>query len=217
MDLGTRYMPEQIEKKWYQKWLEKGYFTPKGSGNPFVIVIPPPNITGRIHMGHALNITLQDIMVRYKRMRGFDTLWVPGEDHAGIATQNAVERHIEGQGKKREDLGRERFLELVWEWAKKYRLEIRQQIETLGASVDWTRERFTLDDGLSNAVRKVFVELYKEGLIYKGKYMVNWCPRCKTVLSDEEVEHEEKKGKALLCEVSILRWERLYRCCNNKA
>ncbi|HOJ87832.1 MAG TPA: valine--tRNA ligase [Pseudothermotoga sp.] len=195
MDLGTRYMPEQIEKKWYQKWLEKGYFTPKGSGNPFVIVIPPPNITGRIHMGHALNITLQDIMVRYKRMRGFDTLWVPGEDHAGIATQNAVERHIEGQGKKREDLGRERFLELVWEWAKKYRLEIRQQIETLGASVDWTRERFTLDDGLSNAVRKVFVELYKEGLIYKGKYMVNWCPRCKTVLSDEEVEHEEKKAK----------------------
>jgi len=188
-------MPEQIEKKWYQKWLEKGYFTPKGSGNPFVIVIPPPNITGRIHMGHALNITLQDIMVRYKRMRGFDTLWVPGEDHAGIATQNAVERHIEGQGKKREDLGRERFLELVWEWAKKYRLEIRQQIETLGASVDWTRERFTLDDGLSNAVRKVFVELYKEGLIYKGKYMVNWCPRCKTVLSDEEVEHEEKKAK----------------------
>ncbi|MFN4190851.1 MAG: valine--tRNA ligase, partial [Pseudothermotoga sp.] len=195
MDLGTRYVPEQIEKKWYEKWLEKGYFTPKGSGEPFVIVIPPPNITGRIHMGHALNITLQDILTRYKRMRGFDTLWLPGEDHAGIATQNAVERYLEGQGIKREELGREKFLEVVWQWAQKYRSEIRQQIETLGASVDWTRERFTLDEGLSRAVRKVFVELYKQGLIYKGKYMVNWCPRCKTVLSDEEVEHEEKKAK----------------------
>ncbi len=195
MDLGTRYMPEQIEKKWYTKWVQNGYFTPKGSGTPFVVVIPPPNITGRIHMGHALNITLQDILVRYKRMRGFDTLWIPGEDHAGIATQNAVERYIESQGKRREELGREEFLKIVWQWAEKYRLEIRQQIETLGASVDWTRERFTLDEGLSNAVRKVFVELYKNGLIYKGKYMVNWCPRCKTVLSDEEVEHEEKKAK----------------------
>ncbi len=195
MDLGTRYVPEQIEKKWYEKWLEKGYFIPKGSGEPFVIVIPPPNITGRIHMGHALNITLQDILTRYKRMRGFDTLWLPGEDHAGIATQNAVERYLEGQGIKREELGREKFLEVVWQWAQKYRSEIRQQIETLGASVDWTRERFTLDEGLSRAVRKVFVELYKQGLIYKGKYMVNWCPRCKTVLSDEEVEHEEKKAK----------------------
>ncbi|HEY8543241.1 MAG TPA: valine--tRNA ligase, partial [Pseudothermotoga sp.] len=195
MDLGTRYLPEQIEKKWYQKWVQKGYFTPKGSGEPFVVVIPPPNITGRIHMGHALNITLQDILVRYKRMRGFDTLWVPGEDHAGIATQNAVERYIETQGKKREELGRDKFLEIVWQWAQKYRFEIRQQIETLGASVDWTRERFTLDEGLSNAVRKVFVELYKQGFIYKGKYMVNWCPRCKTVLSDEEVEYEEKKSK----------------------
>ncbi len=195
MDLGTRYTPEQIEKKWYARWLEKGYFTPKGSGTPFVIVIPPPNITGRIHMGHALNITLQDILVRYKRMRGFDTLWLPGEDHAGIATQNAVERFLESQGKRREELGRNRFVELVWQWAEKYRTEIRQQIETLGASVDWTRERFTLDEGLSAAVRKVFVELYRRGLIYKGKYMVNWCPRCKTVLSDEEVEHEESKAK----------------------
>ncbi|MEJ5230004.1 MAG: valine--tRNA ligase [Pseudothermotoga sp.] len=196
MDLGTRYTPEQIEKKWYARWVEKGYFTPKGSGRPFVVVIPPPNITGRIHMGHALNITLQDILVRYKRMCGFDTLWVPGEDHAGIATQNAVERFLEEtQGKRREELGRDRFVELVWQWARKYRTEIRQQIETLGASVDWTRERFTLDEGLSSAVRKVFVELYRKGLIYKGKYMVNWCPRCKTVLSDEEVEHEESKAK----------------------
>jgi len=195
MNLGTRYSPEQIEKKWYERWVEKGYFAPKGSGIPFVIVIPPPNITGRIHMGHALNITLQDILVRYKRMRGFDTLWVPGEDHAGIATQNAVERYLESQGKSREQLGREKFIEIVWEWAKKYRKEIRQQIETLGASVDWSRERFTLDDGLSKAVRKVFVDLYNRGLIYRGKYMVNWCPRCQTVLSDEEVEHIEESAK----------------------
>lgn len=146
-------------------------------------------------MGHALNITLQDILVRYKRMRGFDTLWVPGEDHAGIATQNAVERYLESQGKSREQLGREKFIEIVWEWAKKYRKEIRQQIETLGASVDWSRERFTLDDGLSKAVRKVFVDLYNRGLIYRGKYMVNWCPRCQTVLSDEEVEHIEESAK----------------------
>jgi len=195
MDLGTRYTPEAIERKWYDFWLKKGYFTPTGVGEPFVIVIPPPNITGRIHMGHALNITLQDILVRYKRMRGYDTLWLPGEDHAGIATQNAVERHLASQGLTREGLGREKFLEIVWEWANKYRREIRQQIETLGASVDWSRERFTLDEGLSRAVRKVFVELYKKGLIYRGKYMVNWCPRCKTVLADDEVEHEETQGK----------------------
>jgi len=195
MDLGTRYTPEAIERKWYDFWLKKGYFTPTGVGEPFVIVIPPPNITGRIHMGHALNITLQDILVRYKRMRGYDTLWLPGEDHAGIATQNAVERHLASQGLTREGLGREKFLEIVWEWANKYRREIRQQMETLGASVDWSRERFTLDEGLSRAVRKVFVELYKKGLIYRGKYMVNWCPRCKTVLADDEVEHEETQGK----------------------
>ncbi len=195
MDLGTRYTPEQIEKKWYQRWLEKGYFTPKGEGKPFVIVIPPPNVTGTIHMGHALNMTLQDILVRFKRMQGYDTLWVPGEDHAGIATQNVVERHLESQGKSRHQLGKEEFIKVVWEWVAKYRAYIKEQIRTLGASVDWTRERFTLDEGLSKAVRKVFVELYRKGLIYKGKYMVNWCPRCKTVLSDEEVEHEEQGSK----------------------
>ncbi|AEH52002.1 valine--tRNA ligase [Pseudothermotoga thermarum] len=195
MDLGTRYMPDQIEKKWYEKWLEKGYFQPKGVGKPFVIVIPPPNVTGTIHMGHALNITLQDILVRFRRMQGYDTLWVPGEDHAGIATQNAVERYLESQGKSRQQLGKEEFLKVVWDWVKKYRAYIKEQIKTLGASVDWSRERFTLDEGLSRAVRKVFVELYKKGLIYRGKYMVNWCPRCKTVLSDEEVEHEERKSK----------------------
>ncbi|MDK2786735.1 MAG: valyl-tRNA synthetase [Thermotoga sp.] len=195
-ELSTRYNPAEIETKWYRYWEEKGYFTPKGVGEKFSIVIPPPNITGRIHMGHALNITLQDIVVRYKRMKGYDVLWVPGEDHAGIATQNAVEKFLlQTQGKTREEIGREKFLEITWEWANKYRREIREQIKALGASVDWTRERFTLDEGLSRAVRKVFVELYKKGLIYRGKYIVNWCPRCKTVLSDEEVEHKEHQSK----------------------
>ncbi|PLV57190.1 valine--tRNA ligase [Thermotoga sp. SG1] len=195
-ELSTRYNPAEIETKWYRYWEEKGYFTPKGVGEKFSIVIPPPNITGRIHMGHALNITLQDIVVRYKRMKGYDVLWVPGEDHAGIATQNAVEKFLlQTQGKTREEIGREKFLEITWEWANKYRKEIREQIKALGASVDWTRERFTLDEGLSRAVRKVFVELYKKGLIYRGKYIVNWCPRCKTVLSDEEVEHKEHQSK----------------------
>ncbi|MCD6551028.1 valine--tRNA ligase [Thermotoga sp.] len=195
-ELSTKYNPAEIETKWYRYWEEKGYFTPKDVGEKFSIVIPPPNITGRIHMGHALNITLQDIVVRYKRMKGYDVLWVPGEDHAGIATQNAVEKFLlQTQGKAREEIGREKFLEITWRWANKYRKEIREQIKALGASVDWTRERFTLDEGLSRAVRKVFVELYKKGLIYKGKYIVNWCPRCKTVLSDEEVEHKEHKAK----------------------
>ena len=194
-EIGTRYDPANIETKWYKFWLEKGYFTPKKDGPKYSIVIPPPNITGKIHMGHALNITLQDILVRFKRMNGFKTLWVPGEDHAGIATQTAVEKAIEKEGKKREELGREKFLEIVWDWANTYRNTIKNQIMAIGASVDWTRERFTLDEGLSKAVKKVFVSLYKKGLIYKGKYIVNWCPRCKTVLSDEEVEYEEHDGK----------------------
>lgn len=194
MEIGTRYDPTNIEMKWYKKWLEKGYFTPKGSGPKYSIVIPPPNITGRIHMGHALNITIQDILSRYKRMQGFDVLWLPGEDHAGIATQTAVEKYIATQGKSRRDFTREEFLRIVWDWANKYREEIKKQIMSIGASVDWTRERFTLDEGLSKAVRKVFVELYKKGLIYKGKYIVNWCHRCGTVLSDEEVEHHEEEG-----------------------
>lgn len=194
-EIGTRYDPANIETKWYKFWLEKGYFTPKKEGPKYSIVIPPPNITGKIHMGHALNITLQDILVRFKRMNGFKTLWVPGEDHAGIATQTAVEKAIEKEGKKREELGREKFLEIVWDWANTYRNTIKNQIMAIGASVDWTRERFTLDEGLSKAVKKVFVSLYKKGLIYKGKYIVNWCPRCKTVLSDEEVEYEEHDGK----------------------
>ncbi len=196
MELSTRYDPKGIEKKWYEFWIERGFFTPKGSGPKYSIVIPPPNITGRIHMGHALNITLQDIVVRYKRMKGFDVLWLPGEDHAGIATQNAVEKHLlQTEGRRREEIGREEFLKITWDWANKYRKVIKEQIMALGASVDWTRERFTLDEGLNKAVRKVFVELFKKGLVYRGNYIVNWCPRCKTVLSDEEVEHKEQAGK----------------------
>jgi len=194
MEIGTRYEPQNIEMKWYKQWLEKKYFTPRGAGPKYSIVIPPPNITGRIHMGHALNLSVQDILSRYKRMQGFDVLWLPGEDHAGIATQTAVEKFLATQGKSRRDYSREEFINIVWDWADKYRNEIKKQIMAIGASVDWSRERFTLDDGLSKAVRKVFVDLYKKGLIYKGKYIVNWCHRCGTVLSDEEVEYEEEEG-----------------------
>ncbi|WP_292592550.1 valine--tRNA ligase, partial [Mesotoga sp. UBA5825] len=163
-------------------------------GEPFTIMIPPPNITAPLHMGHALNLVIQDFIIRFKRMKGFRALWVPGEDHAGIATQNAVEKDLAKKGTNRKEMGREKFLETTWDWAKEYRQRIREQIEAMGCSVDWSRERFTMDDGLSEAVRKAFVDLYKEGLIYRGKYIVNWCPRCSTVLSDEEVEHEDEKG-----------------------
>ncbi|WP_334103152.1 valine--tRNA ligase [Mesotoga prima] len=193
-ELSTRYNPSDLEEKWYSCWKEGGFFEPKGSGEPFTIMIPPPNITAPLHMGHALNLVIQDIIIRFKRMKGYRALWVPGEDHAGIATQNAVEKDLAKKGTNRKELGRERFLETTWNWAKEYRQRIREQIEAMGCSVDWSRERFTMDEGLSEAVRKAFVMLYKEGLIYRGKYIVNWCPRCSTVLSDEEVEHEDEKG-----------------------
>ncbi|HOO74018.1 MAG: valine--tRNA ligase [Thermotogae bacterium] len=197
MDIGKRYMPHELEEKWYKTWTEKKAFEPSKKGEEsFTIVIPPPNITGKLHMGHALNITIQDILTRYKRMQGYDTLWLPGEDHAGIATQHVVEKHLKKtEGKRRQEYGREEFLGKVWDWANEYRDHIRKQLRALGASVDWSRERFTLDDGLNRAVNKVFLELYNEGLIYKGKYIVNWCPSCGTVLSDDEVEHEDDKGK----------------------
>ncbi|QTA38004.1 valine--tRNA ligase [Thermosipho ferrireducens] len=194
-EIGIRYDPKNIETKWYSFWLEKGYFSPKEGEDTYTIVIPPPNITSKLHLGHALNITLQDILIRFKRMQGYSVLWIPGEDHAGIATQTAVEKFLAAKGQHREDLGREKFVEIVWDWANTYRKTIKDQIMLIGASVDWSRERFTLDEGLSKAVRKVFVSLYKKGLIYKGKYIVNWCPRCKTVLSDEEVEYSEHDGK----------------------
>ncbi len=195
--LSKVYEPHQVEEKWYQFWLDKGYFRAdeNGSDKTYTIVIPPPNVTGSLHMGHALNNTLQDILVRYKRMCGFNTLWMPGMDHAGIATQNVVEKQLSSEGISREDLGREKFVERVWQWREKYGGIIIQQLKRLGASCDWERERFTMDAGLSRAVREVFVSLYEESLIYKGDYIINWCPRCNTALSDLEVEHDEVKGK----------------------
>ena len=195
--LSKVYEPHQVEEKWYQFWLDKGYFRAdkNGSDKTYTIVIPPPNVTGSLHMGHALNNTLQDILVRYKRMCGFNTLWMPGTDHAGIATQNVVEKQLSGKGISRKDLGREKFIEQVWQWREKYGGIIIQQLKRLGASCDWERERFTMDEGLSQAVREVFVSLYEEGLIYKGDYIINWSPRCRTALSDLEVEHDEVKGK----------------------
>ncbi|MCX7829065.1 MAG: valine--tRNA ligase [Thermanaerothrix sp.] len=195
--LGKSYDPVPIEDKWYGLWLENDVFKadPDSKKPKFSIVIPPPNVTGSLHMGHALNNTLQDIVCRYKRMKGYEVLWLPGTDHAGIATQNVVERHLASQGVSRKDLGREGFVEKVWEWKEQYGSRIISQLKKLGASCDWSRERFTMDEGLSLAVRKVFVELYRKNLIYRGKYLINWCPRCRTALSDLEVEHEERDGK----------------------
>ncbi len=193
--MNKSYSPEDIEKKWYEKWKENGVFKPEKGNGKFSMVIPPPNITGQLHMGHALNIVVQDIITRYNRMKGKETLWLPGEDHAGIATQNVVVKKLDKEGKTKEEIGREKFTEVTWEWANEYRKRIRTQIESMGASCDWSKERFTLDEGLNKAVKKVFVSLYKKGLIYKGKYMVNWCPKCGTVLSNEEIEYEDEKGK----------------------
>jgi len=189
------YDPSEVEQKWYKFWEENGFFKPDETRKkPFTIVIPPPNITGSLHMGHALNNSIQDLLIRYKRMQGFRTLWVPGTDHAGIATQNVVERELKKEGKRKEDLGREKFVEKVWEWKKEYGGQITKQLRRLGASCDWSRECFTLDEPRSRAVRRHFVQLYQEGLIYRGKRIINWCPRCKTALSDIEVEHETIKG-----------------------
>jgi valyl-tRNA synthetase len=193
--LEKHYNPEGVEEKWYAEWLEKGYFGPNPSGsNPYCIVIPPPNVTGSLHMGHALNSTLQDILIRWKRMLGFQSLWVPGTDHAGIATQNVVERQLAKEGLDRHTLGRDAFIGQVWKWKAEYGGRIIHQLKRLGASCDWSHERFTLDEGLSRAVREVFVRLYEEGLIYRDNRLINWCPRCHTALSDLEVEHEEIDG-----------------------
>ncbi len=191
------YSPENIEQKWYDFWLGRGLFKADEYDDTkpcFSIVIPPPNITGVLHMGHALNNTLQDILVRYKRMDGYNTLWMPGTDHAGIATQNVVERYLASKGISRHDIGREKFIEEVWKWREKHGNLIINQLKRLGTSCDWSRTRFTMDEGLSRAVRKVFVSLYTEGLIYRSNYIVNWCPRCHSALSDLEVEHEEEDG-----------------------
>jgi len=195
-DLPKTFDHRIAEPYWYRFWESGGYFTADaGSSRPtFVVVIPPPNVTGSLHMGHMLNQTVQDVIVRRKRMQGFNTLWLPGTDHAGIATQNVVERQLREEGLTRHDLGRDRFVERVWQWKREYGGIITDQIRRLGASCDWSRERFTLDDGLSAAVREVFVRLYEDGLIYRGERLINWCPRCRTALSDLEVEHQEVDG-----------------------
>jgi valyl-tRNA synthetase len=199
-ELPKSYEPGAIETRWAEYWIkEKLFSVPTPAENEtrpvFTLLLPPPNVTGRLHMGHMLNQTQMDIIVRWHRMRGFITLWLPGTDHAGIATQMMVERDLAKEGKKRRDLGREKFIERVWEWKKLYGGAILDQMKRLGASVDWDREYFTMDEGLSRAVREVFVRLYEEGLIYRGKYIVNWCPRCETAISDLEVKHEDFAGK----------------------
>ena len=194
--LPKAYEFKEVEKNCYAYWEQLGLFhaDAKSVKSPFSIVIPPPNVTGQLHMGHALNNALQDILCRFKRLKGFEVLWMPGTDHAGIATQNVVERQLTQQGITRYELGREAFLERVWQWKEKYGGIIINQLKHLGASCDWERERFTMDDGLSMAVRQVFVALYEEGLIYRGKRMINWCPRCMTALANIEVEGEELDG-----------------------
>jgi valyl-tRNA synthetase len=199
-DFPKSYSPEEVESKWYALWAEQGYFRPEvndngeGGGEPYAIVIPPPNVTGQLHMGHALNATLHDILIRWKRMQGARALWLPGTDHAGIATQNVVERQLEQEGTDRHDMGRENFIKRVWQWREEYGGRIINQLKTVGSSCDWSRERFTMDEGLSRAVREVFVRLYEEGLVYRAERLINWCPRCHTALSDLEVEHEDLTG-----------------------
>ena len=194
--LSKSYEPQEVESRWYRYWEQQQLFAAREdtSRQSFSIVIPPPNVTGVLHMGHALNNTLQDILCRYRRLRGDNVLWMPGTDHAGIATQNVVERSLAADGLDRHQLGREKFIEAVWQWRQKYGSAIINQLKRLGASCDWQRERFTMDDGLSLAVRTVFVQLYEEGLIYRGNYIINWCPRCATALAELEVEHEETDG-----------------------
>jgi len=196
-ELNKTYSPEGIEEKWYELWVREGYFKPEinASGEPYSIVIPPPNVTGSLHMGHALNATLQDILARWMRMRGYKVLWIPGTDHAGIATQNVVERQLAAEKLTRQQLGRDEFIARVWKWKAEYGGKIIHQLKKIGASCDWSRERFTLDEGLSKAVREVFVRLYEDGLIYRDNRLINWCPRCRTALSDLEVEHEDFEGR----------------------
>ena len=201
-ELDKTYHPDEVEARHYKEWEDSGAFAAgqggagaSGNGQPYTIVIPPPNVTGSLHMGHALNNTLQDILIRYRRMKGDEALWQPGTDHAGIATQMVVERMLEAEGVKRTDLGRDKFIDRVWEWKAESGGTITQQLRRLGASCDWSRERFTMDEGLSKAVVKVFVELHKDGLIYRDKRLVNWDPKLHTAISDLEVEQRETKGK----------------------
>ena len=195
-NLPSVYDPGSVEGKWYEHWKENNYFAPGDdhSKTPFSIVMPPPNVTGSLHLGHALDNTLQDILTRWRRMQGYNALWLPGTDHAGIATQARVEESLAGEGLSKYDLGREKFLERVWEWKHLYGNRITSQLSLMGSSCDWSRERFTMDENCSRAVREVFVNLYEKGLIYQGDYIINWCPRCHTAISDIEVEHEDSDG-----------------------
>ena len=196
-ELNKVYSPNEIEDKWYKIWEEKGYFNAQHNAEKpgYSIAIPPPNVTGILHMGHMLNNSIQDAIIRYKRMSGFDTLWIPGMDHAGIATQNKVERMLADEGTSKEEIGYDEFLRRTWEWKEKHGGLITKQLRKLGVSLDWTRERFTMDEGLSEAVKEVFIKLYNDGLIYRGEYIVNWCPHDKTALADDEVNHEDKNAK----------------------
>ena len=190
------YDPQSFEKKWYEFWEKNKFFHAEvdKSKKPYSMVIPPPNVTGQLHMGHALDNTLQDILIRYHRMQGYNTVWIPGCDHAGIATQAKVEGALRKEGTNRYELGREKFLERVWDWKEKFGSRIMFQLRSLGSSLDWDRERFTMDEGCSRAVREVFVSLYEKGLIYQGTRITNWCPSCNTAISDIEVEHETEQG-----------------------
>ncbi len=196
-ELSARYDPSGIESRLYERWLARDAFHVRAevAKAPYVIAIPPPNVTAALHMGHGLNNTIQDVLIRYQRMRGRSAMWIPGTDHAGIATQNVVERELSREGLSRHDLGREEFVARVWEWVDRYGSTIIEQLKTIGCSCDWQRTRFTLDEGLSRAVREVFVRLYEKGLIYRGNYIINWCPRCRTALSNEEAEHRETGGR----------------------
>jgi valyl-tRNA synthetase len=194
--LSKQYTPRDVEEKWYKRWEENKFFhaEPNAKKKPYTVMIPPPNVTGSLTMGHVLNNSIQDVFVRWKRMCGCETLWMPGTDHAGIATQNVVEKSLAKEGMKRKDLGREKFLEHVWKWKEQYGGTIIKQLRKLGCSCDWERERFTMDEGLSEAVQEIFVRLYEKGLIYRGKYIVNWCPKDHTALSDDEVNNTEQQG-----------------------
>ncbi len=195
-ELEKNYNPADIETRLYNKWQEKKYFHAEidKDKKPFTIVMPPPNITGQLHMGHALDNTMQDILIRFKRMQGYSALWVPGTDHASIATEAKIVEAMKKEGITKEEIGREKFLERAWNWKKEYGGRIVTQLKKIGSSADWDRERFTMDEGCSEAVKEVFVNLYNKGLIYKGERIINWCPKCLTSISDAEVEYEDQAG-----------------------
>ncbi|MBQ9189659.1 MAG: class I tRNA ligase family protein, partial [Clostridia bacterium] len=193
-EMPKAYDHASVEQAWYEKWERNGYFhaAPNPNKTPYTIVIPPPNITGKLHMGHAMDNTLQDTLIRYKRMSGYETLWMPGTDHASIATEVKIVEQMAKEGIDKRDIGREKFLERAWAWRNQYGSTIVKQLRKMGSSCDWERERFTMDDGCNRAVVKVFKRLYDKGLIYRGDRIINWCPSCKTALSDAEVEYEEQ-------------------------